>query len=73
MRAAGLDFQNSNLELQNSRLTRVVTFTGAQNWISPTGPSIPGSAGCSIQMDYHHLEGASMSGRIYMTEETRCE
>ena len=28
MRAAGLDFQNSNLELQNSRLTRVVTFTG---------------------------------------------
>ena len=57
MRAAGLDFQNSNLELQNSRLARVVTFTGIQNWISPTEPSTPSSAGRSIQMDYHHLEG----------------
>ena len=66
MRAAGLDFQNSNLALQNSRLTRVVTFTGAQNWISPTGPSTPGSAGTSIRIDYHYLAGelACLAGYI---------
>ena len=66
MRAAGLDFQNSNLELQNSRLTRVVAFTEAQNWISPTGPSTPSSAGRTLQMDYHHLEGecACLAGYI---------
>ncbi len=49
MRFDRLDFQNSTSVVQNSRLSRVVTFTEAQKRISPTRPSTPGSAGPSIR------------------------
>ena len=66
MRVARFDFQNSTLVVQNSRLTRMVTFTEAQKRISPTGPSTSRSPGPSIRMDYHHLAGelACLAGYI---------